>query len=514
MLFVVLFFLIISSIAIALLRRNKHTILMLGLCISFVCMFVGIIIYLAKTGGLRTGQKFLLFFDSGIQRKLSYMIFPLQKLGYLIAIGRTLFPGFLLMIAVNYSMHPKFSRLKKYDLLIMLMPILTLILYYPAIFLNLGKRAAYLQIMVINGTLIWIFVYLLLALFLLIQEYRGMTIPYCKKQFRSIMGFLISIGIMYFFYFRQDPIQVYQMYSAEYMRLGGLLYSGTAGGAISRWIFLSVLTTLFGCFGFWSLRTYTLLEQEEVKGDITIQKKFDTASKGISVFVHGMKNQLLSNRILSEKLKAELEKENPDARLLKEYSGMLSDISNNMLVRMEELYKSVQSNYITLTPVDVEEVIDRTVKRFYEKYPDGQIKTSVTAKSQIIADLPYLSEALYNLVINGYEAIIEAERENPELELKAYDERLYVTFQINDNGKGMSKQVQKKVFDPFYTSKNTNYNWGMGLYHVRQIIKSHMGMLKLESTEDKGTKFFVAIPKRELRDRESGENNDKGIDCR
>ena len=511
MLFVVLFFLIISSIAIALLRRNKQTILMLGLCISFVCMFIGIIIYLAKTGGLQTGQKFLLFFDSRIQRRLSYMIFPLRRLGYLIAVGRTLFPGFLLMIAVNYSMHQKLGRLKKYDLLIMILPVLTLILYYPAVFLGLGKRAARLQFVVINGTVVWIFAYLLLALFLLVQEYRGMTIPYCKKQFRSIMGFLISVGVMYFFYFRQDPIQVYQMYSAEYMRLGGLLYSGTAGGAISRWIVLSVLTTLFGCFGFWSLRTYTMLEQEEVKGEITIQKKFDTASKGISVFVHGMKNQLLSNRILSDKLKAELAKTDPDLERLKEYSGKLSDISNNMLVRMEELYKSIQSNYITLTPVDAEEVVTRTVRRFYEKYPEGKIKTTVTARSQILADTPYLSEALYNLVINGYEAIIDAGRECPQLELTVYDERLYVTFQIEDNGKGMSRQVQKKVFDPFYTSKNTNYNWGMGLFHVRQIIKSHMGMLKLESTEDQGTKFFVAIPKCDQREQEG--KNDKDIDC-
>ena len=69
---------------------------MLGLCISFVCMFVGIIIYLAKTGGLQNGQKFLLFFDSRL------------------------------------------------------------------------------------------FAYLLTALFLLMQEYRSMTIPYCKQQFRFI----------------------------------------------------------------------------------------------------------------------------------------------------------------------------------------------------------------------------------------------------------------------------------------------------------------------------------------
>lgn len=497
-----LFFLIISSIAIALLRRNRQTMLMLLLCISFVCMFVGIIIYLAKTGGLQTGQKFILFFDSRIQRRLSYLVFPLYQLGYLIAVGRTLFPGFLLMAALNFSMHPKFNRIKKYHLLVLLLPFATLILYLPSVLLKLGKNAAYLQRTVINATVLWIFIYLLLSLLLLVQEYRGMTIPYCKKQFRSIMGFLIAIGVMYFFYFRQDPIQVYQMYSAEYMRLGGLLYSGTAGGAISRWILMSVLTTLFGCFGFWSLRTYTMLEQEEVQGDITIQNKFDTASKGISVFVHGMKNQLLANRILSDKLKAELEKEQPDMVRVKEYSNMLSGISSNMLIRMEELHKSIKSNYLTLTPVAADQIVRRTVDRFHEKYPDVQLKTVVRGGCQILADVPHLSEALYNLAINGYEAIVKAERENPRLELSVYDERLYVTFQITDNGGGMTRQVQKKIFDPFYTSKNTNYNWGMGLYYVRQIIKGHMGMLKMESTEDHGTSFFVAIPKCQQPDRE------------
>ena len=102
---------------------------------------------------------------------------------------------------------------------------------------------------------------------------------------------------------------------------------------------------------------------------------------------------------------------------------------------------------------------------------------------------------MYNLLINGYEAILETGKEVRVLGIRAFDERLYVTFEISDNGKGMSKQVQKKVFDPFYTSKNTNNNWGMGLYYVRQIVKSHLGILRLESTEGEGTRFLVSIPK-------------------
>ena len=495
MLFVVLFFLVISSIAIVFLRRDKQTKLLLGLCISFVCMFVGIIIYLAKTGGLQTGQKFLLFFDTRIQRKLSYMIFPLRRLGYLIAVGRTLFPGFMLMIALNESWSQKIIKYRKWDFAVMILPAVTLALYHPSVFLNIGKVNKQVQFWLIDVTIGWISLYLLLSLLLLLHEYKSVTIPYCRRQFGYMMGFLISIGIMYCFYYRQDPIQVYQMYSAEYMRYGGLLYSGTAGGSISRWIVFSVLTTIFGIFGFFNLRTYSLLEQEETKGDLMIQKKFDMASKGISVFVHGMKNQLLSNRILSEKLKAELLLEEPDREKLSQYAAMISDINSNMLKRMEELYRSIKSNYMTLLPAEVSEVIDKTMERFREKYPDVPVAVSVTTTSQVLADVPHLSEAMYNLLINGYEAIVEAGRETPLLELDVYDERLYVTFEIRDNGKGMSRHVQKKIFDPFYTSKNTNNNWGMGLYYVRQIVKSHMGMLRLESIEGEGTRFFAEIPK-------------------
>ena len=495
MLFVVLFFILSSSIAIFFLRRDKQTRLMLGLCVSFVCMFIGIIIYLSKTGGLQTEQKFFLFFDLRIQRKLSYMVFPLKKLGYMIAMGRTLFPGFLLMLAFDYSMIPWILRSKSRHILIMVLPCLTLVLYYPSLFLGLIKWGKWLQFLAINFTILWIACYLAAALWLLLHEYKSITIPYCKRQFRYIMVFLICMGIMYCFYFRQDPIQVYQMYSAEYMRFGGLLYSTTASGAVSRWMILSVFTTLFGILGFLSLKSYSVMEHEETRGDVIIQKKMDMASKGLSVFVHGMKNQLLSNRVLQERIREELEKSDPDKGKLLEYSHMLETINQNMINRMEELYKSIKSSYMTLVPTETSEVVRRVLERFHEKYPDAAVETAIEAKTLVLADAVHLSEALYNLAINGYESILESGRQERRLSIKVHHERLYVTFEIRDNGRGMSRQVQKKIFDPFYTSKNTNNNWGLGLYYVRQIVKNHFGMLKLESAEGEGTTFFVAIPK-------------------
>ena len=57
------------------------------------------------------------------------------------------------------------------------------------------------------------------------------------------------------------------------------------------------------------------------------------------------------------------------------------------------------------------------------------------------------------------------------------------------------KKEQKKIFEPFYSSKNSNTSWGMGLYHVRTIVRAHVGSLRVESKPGRGTSFFVLLPK-------------------
>ena len=227
MLLIVLVFLAVSSVALFFLKRDQQTIWLLGLCFSFICMFVGITIYLAKTGGLSSEQKMFLFFDTRIQRWLSYLMIPLRELGYMIAIGRYLFPLFLLLIAVHYSMIPAILRLRGRSQAVFILPVLSLIVYYPEIFFHLVKGRFRLQMALMNLTQSWIFIYLTAAVVLLVREYRAITIPYLKKQFRYIMVFILNVTVQYAVYCTQDPLQVYQIYSAEYMRFSGKLYANS-----------------------------------------------------------------------------------------------------------------------------------------------------------------------------------------------------------------------------------------------------------------------------------------------
>ena len=81
------------------------------------------------------------------------------------------------------------------------------------------------------------------------------------------------------------------------------------------------------------------------------------------------------------------------------------------------------------------------------------------------------------------------------MELISHQERLYTVLEVKDHGPGIKAEEFKHIFEPFYSSKNSNFNWGMGLYHVRTIVRSHLGSLRVENRPEGGASFFVLLPR-------------------
>lgn len=495
MLIIILIFLALMAIMLVIVKHDENSLLLLGLCGSMIAMFSGIIIYTAKIGGLTDTQQMFLFMSPGIKSWLQYMEITLDRLGYIIAIGRYLFPTFLLFIAMDYTMIPPIRRHRRAQKIAALPAGVFLVLYFPKVFYILARNRFYFQKALMNAALVWIILSLSLAVFLLFYEYISITIVYYSRQFRYILIAYISLALLYVLYCFQDPIQVYQLYSADYMWTTGLTYANPAL-PLFEWILLTAGTILFVAVGFWTLLNYTQLDFEAGQADISLQRKFDTASRGISVFVHSIKNQLLSARVINKKVSQLLSEEHPDIQQLKNYADMMSQMNESMLARMEELYRSIKTNYISLKLVTVGKIEKAAVERFHQKYPNVTVHEQLNPNLLILADNDHLAEAIYNLLVNAQDAILTAGREKDgRIEFNTYEERLYTVLEIKDNGIGISKNMQRKIFDPFYTNKNTNSNWGMGLYYAKQIAKSHLGMLRLESTPNEGTSFFIQLPR-------------------
>ena len=181
---------------------------------------------------------------------------------------------------------------------------------------------------------------------------------------------------------------------------------------------------------------------------------------------------------------------------VKEHIDTLEKLYDTMLMRTEELNRFTKSKSITMIPITIEEVVENAIERFHSKYPEVDIEVQLKEDIIILADKAHVCEALYNLLVNAEEAVMEANRgESGKVSLTCYNERLYTVIEVKDNGKGMTKGQIKKIFHPFYSSKNSSFNWGMGLYYVREIVKSHFGMLRVESNEEEGSSFFILFPR-------------------
>ena len=70
-----------------------------------------------------------------------------------------------------------------------------------------------------------------------------------------------------------------------------------------------------------------------------------------------------------------------------------------------------------------------------------------------------------------------------------------MVVKIADNGAGIPKEIQARIFDPFFTSKPVGKGTGLGLSISYQIVvDKHGGTLKYKTKPDNGTEFWIEIP--------------------
>lgn len=493
MLLIVLLLCAATSAFVALRRRDTLSVFLFGTGVSTTVMLFGVIVYIAQMGGMAATEQIFLFLLPKIQRWLQFRPIPMSRLGYLVAVGRTLFPWFLLQVGLETSMIPWVRRrLKAARWLSAVIPALFLVYYFPTVFYSLVRGRFWLLTAMLPLSMAWILAYLAAGLLLMFQEYHATTMPFFKRVNGCILLAAIGITALYLLYAAKDPAQIYNMFMGEYIRLGFDSYISPHMTGVG-WIILGVCTLLFVGLGSYGMVRYAQLDYAEDREEISLQRKFDAAGTGVSVFVHGIKNQLLSSRVLHKKLSRALEAEEPDLEQIRACAQALRDLNEGMLSRMDELYRTVKNSALSLAPVRASEVAAGAVERFHGKYPEVDVTLEVEGDRLLLADPGPLSEAVYNLLTNGCEAALQAGRE-PKVELLVREERLWTVLEVRDNGGGIPAELQGKIYDPFFTSKNTNYNWGMGLYYVRRIVKSHFGRLRLESRPGEGSSFLIMLP--------------------
>ena len=165
--------------------------------------------------------------------------------------------------------------------------------------------------------------------------------------------------------------------------------------------------------------------------------------------------------------------------------------AKDIVTRLADLTK--KGNEENFKEIDVDEVIRSALKVTLPAKPkDVDVKANFDAEGEKIkADRTQISQLVMNIVLNAYDAMRE---KGGTLLVSTRISGEEVVLRFKDNGCGMDTDTMSRIFDPFYTTKESGKGTGLGLAIVAQIVETHGGKIYVDSEPGAGTEFRIYIP--------------------
>ncbi len=188
-------------------------------------------------------------------------------------------------------------------------------------------------------------------------------------------------------------------------------------------------------------------------------------------------------------LEEELGEDQRDSvRLIKQESDRAKTVINDLLLFARETKQGTG-------PLDINDLIEQTVRlRAYRLRSAGvqvDLQLDPTAP-RISGDSQKLQQVLLNVIGNAEHAVLG--RDKRRLIIRTSHSEDHVVITAVDTGVGMTAEVRRRIFEPFYTTKPDGGGTGLGLSVSYGIIHAHGGTISVESELDVGSTVTIALP--------------------
>ena len=240
-------------------------------------------------------------------------------------------------------------------------------------------------------------------------------------------------------------------------------------------------------------KQYELLQQaytelKQAQETIIKQEKFATIGQFASGISHEVKNQLVVLMAVDF-----IRKLYPDDKKIIQYTQYILEARNRILSLLDEIRDFSKSKDYEKHKGDLVQLIDRTVKicRF-----DADLK-----KMSLNFDNPSIKSAFSNInedkiqqvLINLIRNAAHASKPKSSINIFLSEDEVYWIISIKDEGSGIPEEIRDKIWQPFFTTKSSGT--GLGLDICKKIIDNHDGQIYFETEINKGTTFFIKLPK-------------------
>lgn len=230
------------------------------------------------------------------------------------------------------------------------------------------------------------------------------------------------------------------------------------------------------------------------------QKKLsEIKSDFINNMTHELKTPLATISLAIDALTNE--KVIHDTEKIRYYSRMIKDENKRMNKQVEKILQSAriekQDIKLNLQNLNAHEIINKVADNVNLQILDknGKLHLSLEAQNFVIeADEVHFSNVVFNLLDNA----IKYSKGDLVIDMVTNNDKDMFVLQVKDNGIGMNKETQARVFEKFYRAHTGNIHnvkgFGLGLSYVKAIVEAHGGKVKVDSVLGKGSTFSVYFP--------------------
>jgi len=260
-------------------------------------------------------------------------------------------------------------------------------------------------------------------------------------------------------------------------------------------IFVSIFFTLIIVTAFY-LTIRTLLQQKkisEIKNDFinNMTHEFKTPLATISLAVDALRNE----KVFQDKQKSNY------------FSSIIKEENKRMNKQVESILQAAlldrNEMELNLYPLHVHEIIKDVADNFKlqleEKHGKADLQLNA-ANDYMMIDEVHFTNLISNLIDNA----VKYSKDHVNIKITTHSTTKNFIIRIEDNGIGMSKETQRRIFEKFYRAHTGNVHnvkgFGLGLSYVKTVVEAHHGKIKVDSTVGKGTIFTLEFPFRDAQE--------------
>ncbi|MBN9379797.1 MAG: HAMP domain-containing histidine kinase [Chitinophagaceae bacterium] len=225
----------------------------------------------------------------------------------------------------------------------------------------------------------------------------------------------------------------------------------------------------------------------EIKNDFinNMTHEFKTPLATISLAVDALKNE----KVVQDRQKSEY------------FTGIIKEENRRMNKQVETILQASlldrQEQQLNLATIHAHNIIQEAMENFQLQLDGkgGRAELQLNAKNDLInADEVHFTNLVSNLIDNA----VKYSKENLLIKITTHSTSKSLVIRIEDNGIGMTKETQRRIFEKFYRAHTGNLHnvkgFGLGLSYVKTIVEAHHGKIKVDSLVGKGTTFTLEFP--------------------